>query len=726
MDGLHLLRPAWLLALLPLLLFLWVRFKYHRESSRWLRVLDAHLLPHLLIDIPTRARLRPLLLMSLFWTLLMLALAGPSWQRLPPVSLQPDVPPLALVLDLSRSMESEDLAPSRLAVAKAKLRALVSELSQRPIALMVYTLKAHSVMPFTEDRKLIASLLQGLTPEMMPVQGSAASAGLQFAEQQFAPLGGKGGDLLLITDGVDEATGEQAARLAERGIRVSVYALASREGGYIPDQERGYLYAEAGPVRTALDLPALQQVARQGQGFLQQATRDNSDIQALIKGLGSVEIGDLQLQETAAGAVWREGGPWLILLALPLALWLYRSAAMLALLLGVGLISPPAEAFEWDLLWRNAGQRARVDLDNNRFSQAASGFADPLWRGIAEYRDGRYQAALHSFSRDDSLLGHFNRGNALVQLGRYQQALAAYQEVLSRSPGHPDALYNYQLVRKLLRRQSIPDAAQSAPAVAEQTPPVREGERQSATRAEDQLDAPTQEDLRPRPAAEVAPELSAIGQVGGGAMLLEGASHPETDQGNSVGEGLVQADQAGGSQDQIARQGSGEGAGESGVQERSLAQTQALERGDRVQAPEPRQATEPVATAQRDATNSQGAGGKDDANSEGADTSASGSQSDGRAPGESAEAGASQGQDGQPGSEQSQSKEAAQISATQDPSAVAAEAGYAGQIALDAEQLQAMRHWLDSIEDDATGLLREKFRRELLRDPGVQRGMQAW
>jgi hypothetical protein len=209
-------------------------------------------------------------------------------------------------------------------------------------------------------------------------------------------------------------------------------------------------------------------------------------------------------------------------------------------------------------------------------------------------------------------------------------------------------------------------------------------------------------------------------------MLLEGASHPETDQGNSVGEGLMQADQAGGSQDQTARQGSGEGAGESGEQERSLAQNQALERGDRVQAPEPKQATEPVATAQRDATNSQGAGGKDDANSEGADTSASGTQPDGRAPGESAEAGASQGQDGQPGSEQSQSEEAAQISATQDPSAGAAEAGYAGQIALDAEQLQAMRHWLDSIEDDATGLLREKFRRELLRDPGVQRGTQAW
>lgn len=87
-------------------------------------------------------------------------------------------------------------------------------------------------------------------------------------------------------------------------------------------------------------------------------------------------------------------------------------------------------------------------LANGRADEAAHLFEDPLWKGVALYRSGRYHRAVGEFVSDDSINGYYNMGNAYAQLGLYQGAIAAYEVVLSRVPNHEDARYNLDLVRE--------------------------------------------------------------------------------------------------------------------------------------------------------------------------------------------------------------------------------------------------------------------------------------
>ncbi|MEA3277398.1 MAG: hypothetical protein U9Q81_19375, partial [Pseudomonadota bacterium] len=126
-EGFLLLRPWWLLGLLPLIWFL--RRGPRGPASPWEGLVDPHLLPHLLVAPQAGPNRSWSLALPLVWILAVLALAGPAWDRGPPVHYRTRTPPLVIALDLSRSMDAGDLRPSRLALARAELRELLEELS---------------------------------------------------------------------------------------------------------------------------------------------------------------------------------------------------------------------------------------------------------------------------------------------------------------------------------------------------------------------------------------------------------------------------------------------------------------------------------------------------------------------------------------------------------------------------------------------------------------------
>ena len=123
LQDLHFLRPQWLWALSGLPLLAWWWRKRRRQRSIWREVVDPHLLPHLLEgDAGIRAR-GTLWLGLLGAAIAVCALAGPSWQR----SAQPlwqSRTPLVIALDLSSATLANDLPPSRLLQARAKIATL--------------------------------------------------------------------------------------------------------------------------------------------------------------------------------------------------------------------------------------------------------------------------------------------------------------------------------------------------------------------------------------------------------------------------------------------------------------------------------------------------------------------------------------------------------------------------------------------------------------------------
>ena len=239
LDGLQLLRPWWLLALLPLPWLLW-RGLRRPGASPWRDVIDPHLLPHLLVLPGSGTRRRDSLLVGVL-ALAVLALAGPARDRGPPVRMRADTPPLVIALDLSRSMDAVDTPPSRLALARLKLGRLLERLPPRPVGLVVFGGAAFQALPMTEDQRIVSHTLAFLDSGVMPAPGSVPAAALERAMEMLNQADTERGDILLVGDQADPAAAETAAAALAAGFRTSVLAVGRLAGGTIPDPDGALL-----------------------------------------------------------------------------------------------------------------------------------------------------------------------------------------------------------------------------------------------------------------------------------------------------------------------------------------------------------------------------------------------------------------------------------------------------------------------------------------------------
>ncbi len=449
----HLLRPEWLLALLPLLILLVLLWRQQRFSRSWQSVVDPQLLPHLLIGSPGKTRRWPLIVFGLTGILAIVALAGPVWQKLPqPVFKQQSA--MVIALDLSRSMDAADIKPSRLTRARYKISDLLKLRQEGQTALIVYTTEAFTVSPLTDDTETIDLLVPSLTTDMMPVQGSRTAAALSKARELLANAGINQGDILLITDAIDSASETAFEETVKAGHRISVLAVGTADGAPIALSTGGFLKDDQGSiVIPKLDLNTLSSAARTGQGRFSQLSANDQDVKYL-SGLNAINRLNAETTATEMKAdAWREEGPWLLLLLAPLAALAFRKGYLAILVVFILPLPQPAEAVSWESLWRNDNQRASEQLQQGQAQQAAELFTDPEWKAAAHYKAGDYEQALQQLDAIDHAEAHYNRGNALAKLGRIPEALEAYKQALEQDPQHADAQYNKQLLEQQQQNQ---------------------------------------------------------------------------------------------------------------------------------------------------------------------------------------------------------------------------------------------------------------------------------
>ncbi|MFC7338787.1 tetratricopeptide repeat protein [Haloferula chungangensis] len=99
----------------------------------------------------------------------------------------------------------------------------------------------------------------------------------------------------------------------------------------------------------------------------------------------------------------------------------------------------------WASLWLTPDQQGQRAFDKGDFKAAAERFNDPMRQGVALYRAGEFKQAQAIFSRLDSAEAHYNRGNCLVFLGQYKDAIASYDRALTRRPEWKEASDNRAL-----------------------------------------------------------------------------------------------------------------------------------------------------------------------------------------------------------------------------------------------------------------------------------------
>jgi Ca-activated chloride channel family protein len=351
-------------------------------------------------------------------------------------------------------MDATDYQPSRLTRARFKVVDILRRSRDRPVGLAVFAGAGFVITPLTEDGNTIISLLPAVNANIMPAQGSRPDLGLEAAARMLERGGARRGDVILITDGVKGTRAEtQAATLRAAGFRVSVLAAGTPEGGPIPIQGGGFFKNLRGDIIVAMtDYAALRAIAQAGGGRFATLSNDDSDIDHLL----SFEVPqpfqlDLQASERIS-EVWRDRGPWLLLLLLPLAALGFRRGWLALIPLSIAVLPTPARAISWDDLWARADQQSARALEQGDPVRAASVARDPRWKGAALYRNQQYEEANESFAHNDDPTAHYNRGNSLARAGRLGEALDAYDAVLEADPEHGDALHNRTLVARLMEQ----------------------------------------------------------------------------------------------------------------------------------------------------------------------------------------------------------------------------------------------------------------------------------
>jgi Ca-activated chloride channel family protein len=451
-ESLHFIRPAWLY-LLPLLVVLpWAWKRTRRPSGDWSRVCDPHLLKWLSVkqDAEHSGRSGPWLA-ALALLIVILALAGPSWQKLPDSSFSAR-DARVIVTDLSRSMLAEDMRPNRLTRARFALADLLASTEEGQVGLVSYAGDAYVVSPLTSDMNTIANLLPALRPDIIPVAGSRADLALDVAASLFERSGIGRGEILLVTDSATSRDAARARELRDRGIITSVLAAGTAEGAPIPSGG-GFVSDRAGNVVIArMERADLQEVASAGGGQYSELGAGSPAANLWLEQDGS----EFARRDDALGERWKDAGPWLVLLLLPLALAGFRRGLFFVfpLLLLNGLLVPEqARAGWWEDVWQRKDQQAYHALQQGDAEKAASLAVEPGLSGEAWFRSGEYSNAQDAWSRVESADNHYNRGNALAHLGEYDAAIAAYDQALTLDPGMADASHNRAVVEKMKEQE---------------------------------------------------------------------------------------------------------------------------------------------------------------------------------------------------------------------------------------------------------------------------------
>ncbi|ALR18181.1 VWA domain-containing protein [Vibrio natriegens] len=457
----HFIRPLWLLALIPMVFLIWLR--WHEESKpSWKDILPDHLREVLTIGEHGWRKQLPLKLLMVNVFIAILICAGPSWQR-EASPFGEDKASMLVVLDNSDSMLQKDLPPSRLERSKQKIRDLLAARKGGKTGLVVFAGTAHVAMPITQDSAVFDPFLAAIDPEIMPVKGKLAEQALPLIDQQLQGLAGS--TVLLVTDGVNPAT-------------------ISKYEDYFADKPYQLLILAAGNPdivsNNPIDLDSLQTLASKTDGRLIEVSVDNTDIQQLSR---YVER-NMQLNGESS-MPWKDMGYVLLFpIALIMLIWFRKGWLVQWCLIAMvsGSVMMPGEVMAenvslkaeepqvvqkvttfdkaaqwwWDL-WLTPDQQGQRLFNKQAYLDAAKHFSDPLRKGTAYYYASEFELAHSAFlemqndpSEEVRDFGLYNAASALARQREYLAARDLLQSLANKptlsQALRPDVEHNLKVI----------------------------------------------------------------------------------------------------------------------------------------------------------------------------------------------------------------------------------------------------------------------------------------
>ena len=320
----HFERPLWLIALPALWLLVFWLARRRNFDGDWSQLIDAELLPALQLEAASKVGVRPWPWLALLWSLTVLALAGPSWERIQTAAFRAPADRV-FILDLSPSMAATDVAPNRVTRARYALEDLLNTAHDARVGLIAFSDEPYTVTPLTQDIATVTSLLPPLAPNIMPSPGNHLAPALMQAENLLRVAGSKDQSIIILTDGFDDpaAAFSAAAKLKAGGVTISVVGIGTASGAPLQNADGHFAKDADGKSQlTRLNVDQLQQLAQSGGGRyvdVAQLFSLTAYLQATPRLAGkALEAKGIEV------AHWHDEGVWLLPLLLILASVLAR------------------------------------------------------------------------------------------------------------------------------------------------------------------------------------------------------------------------------------------------------------------------------------------------------------------------------------------------------------------------------------------------------------------
>lgn len=413
------LRPWILIFLCVPFLLAWLSTHTGGRVNAWKQVIDKDLLPYLIVRRNNKTTRHRRWVQIGLWAWLIVAAAGPAWDKMP-VPTRLDQPATVIVLDLSPAMSGTERD-----TAVRKIQDLLSLLPGEQVGLVIYDTYGYTAMPMTFEYDTLRDILPQLSSDLLPHPYLTDPAtGLHQASQVLKNAGVRQGRILFFTTGAD-VTPDLAQKVQDIPHKIGVLGFGGPAPHPVALPNGGFWSDDAGHPKMVRPDPA----ALRPLGPYYNTTADDRDLRALLsQTTPAPATAETDSQNTID--LWQDRGVWLVVAALPFFALLFRKNMLFLLILGLCL---PARAGWW----------TRPDQDAYAYQV----------QGVAAYRAGRYDKAESLFNRGLSPDDWYNRGNALAQQQKIDEAIDAYRQVLDTVPDHADALFNKEYLERKKQEQ---------------------------------------------------------------------------------------------------------------------------------------------------------------------------------------------------------------------------------------------------------------------------------
>jgi len=342
------------------------------------------------------------------FTLIILAISRPVIEQ-EPIKNKQVLNDVVIAVDLSYSMQADDIKPSRLEKAKEILKELVKIEDKTRFGILGFTTNSIILSPLTTDSELLLHLFDSLNEKLVITKGSDVMPALKLARKMSDS---KRLSVVILSDGADEFDYDSEGLYAQKNsLRVNIFMLATKMGGTLTLQSGGLLKDELGDIVVSRENDAIKQISDLTDGIY------TKNLDELLDALDTQRVKDKKSEVTVVQNI--ELFYYIVVLALITFLVsvtsLKRFVLALFLLFGVHL---------------NADFKEYINevIDDNRlyFNRATS-----------YYKTGQYEKALDYYKKVKSSneefksVIYYNIGNSLVRLQEFKKAREAYLKSLT-------------------------------------------------------------------------------------------------------------------------------------------------------------------------------------------------------------------------------------------------------------------------------------------------------